>query len=84
MIGALRVKNCVPLQNGCKNVKVCSVTLTLLASNFRLHLSSAFCFKQTINWKEVYIFKLVDWMSNNIDLDEKAHYEPSHLDLHCL
>ena len=23
-------------------------------------------------------------MSNSIDPDETAHYEPSHLDLHCL
>ena len=23
-------------------------------------------------------------MANNIDPDEMAHYEPSHLDLHCL
>ena len=23
-------------------------------------------------------------MSNSVDSDEAAHYEPSHLDLHCL
>ena len=23
-------------------------------------------------------------MANNVDLDELAHYEPSHRDLHCL
>ena len=23
-------------------------------------------------------------MSNNVDLDETVHYDPSHLDLHCL
>ena len=23
-------------------------------------------------------------MSNSVDPDEMAHYEPSHLDLHCL
>ena len=23
-------------------------------------------------------------MANNVDPDEMAHYEPSHLDLHCL
>ena len=28
--------------------------------------------------------KLKDWMSNSIDPDETAHYEPSHLDLRCL
>ena len=28
--------------------------------------------------------KLKNWMSNNVDLDETAHYELSHLDLCCL
>ena len=28
--------------------------------------------------------KLKDWMSNNVDPDETAHDEPSHLDLRCL
>ena len=28
--------------------------------------------------------KLEDCISNSIDPDETAHYEPSHLDLHCL
>ena len=28
--------------------------------------------------------KLKDWMSNSVDPDETAHYEPSHLDLCCL
>ena len=28
--------------------------------------------------------KLKDWMSNSVDPDETAHYEPSHLDLRCL
>ena len=28
--------------------------------------------------------KLQDWMSNSVDPDETAHYEPSHLDLCCL
>ena len=34
-----------------------STALTLSVPNFRLYLSSAlffFCFKQTIDWKEVY------------------------------
>ena len=28
--------------------------------------------------------KLKDCMSNSVDPDETAHYEPSHLDLRCL
>ena len=28
--------------------------------------------------------KLNNLMSNSVDLDETAHYEPSHLDLRCL
>ena len=39
------------------------------------------------NWatEAGYIYvKLNDWTSNSVDLDETAHYEPSHLDLCCL
>ena len=28
--------------------------------------------------------KLKDWISNSVDPDETANYEPSHLDLCCL
>ena len=31
-----------------------------------------------------FYLKLKDWMSNSVDLDEMAHFEPSHLDLCCL
>ena len=59
--------------------------LTLSALHFRLHSSSALVFKQTFDWKEVYNYvKLKDRMSNSVDPDEMAHYEPSHLDLRCL
>ena len=44
-----------------------------------------FFFLQTVAWKEVYNYvKLKDWMSNSVDPDETAHYEPSHLNLCCL
>ena len=60
------------------------LTKTLPVPNFR-HLSYAlFFFKQTIDWKEVLYVKLKDWMSNSVDPDETAHYEPSHLDLRYL
>ena len=28
--------------------------------------------------------KINNWITNDVDPDEMAHYEPSHLDLHCL
>ena len=28
--------------------------------------------------------KIKNKMANSVDPDEKAHYEPHHLDLHCL
>ena len=28
--------------------------------------------------------KIKNRMANSVDTDEMAHYEPSHLDLHCL
>ena len=28
--------------------------------------------------------KIKDYRANTVDLDEMAHYEPSHLDLQCL
>ena len=28
--------------------------------------------------------QLKDWMSNSVDPDETAHYQPSHQDLRCL
>ena len=41
-------------------------------------------FQQTIDWEKFFHVKLKDWMSNSVDPDETAHYEPSHLDLRCL
>ena len=63
--------------------------------NFR-HLSSVFgccffCFflflfffLNKLSLGKKFICKLKDRMSNSVDPDETAHYEPSHLDLCCL
>ena len=32
----------------------------------------------------LYHWEIIDWRVNCVNLDEMAHYEPSHLDLHCL
>ena len=37
-----------------------------------------------IDGKKFISVKLRDWMSNSVDPDETAHYEPSHLDLRWL
>ena len=43
-------------------------------------------FNKLFDLKEIYTLyvKLKNWMTNNVDPDETAHYEPSHLDLCCL
>ena len=51
--------------------------------NFRLHLSFFFFFFFFDKLRSLYV-KLNDRMSNSVDPDETAHYEPSHLDLRCL
>ena len=38
----------------------------------------------TLSTPSLLYVKLKDWMSNSVDPDEMAHYEPSHLDLRCL
>ena len=42
-----------------------------------------FCFTNSRLERRLYA-KLKNWMSNSVDPDETAHYEPSHLDLCCL
>ena len=34
--------------------------------------------------KKGFQFKVKNRMASNVDPDEMAHHEPSHLDLHCL
>ena len=31
-----------------------------------------------------FLLKIINRLANSVDPDETAHYEPSHLDLHCL
>ena len=33
---------------------------------------------------KLYHIAIRDWRANSVDLDEVAHYEPPHQDLHCL
>ena len=57
--------------------------LTRSVPNFRRHLLSAFFFllnKLSIGKR----FTCKVEMSNSVDPDETAHYEPSHVDLCCL
>ena len=61
---------------------VSSLTLSVPSAFFL----SFFFFLFLINYRlerSLYV-KLKDRMSNSIDQDETAHYEPSHLDLYCL
>ena len=58
--------------------------LTLSVPNFRRHLSSAFFFLTNYRLERSLYAKLKYRMSNSVDPDEMAHYEPSHLDLCCL
>ena len=63
--------------------------LTLSLPNFRRHLSSAFFFfffffLTKYHLERCFYVKLKDWLSNSLDPDETAHYEPCHLDLCCL
>ena len=51
-----------------------------MVPNFRQYLSSAF-FSANYRLKISLYVKLKDLMSNSVDPDETAHYEPSHLDL---
>ena len=61
-------------------------SLTLSVPNFRRHLSYVFFFffffflTNCPLERDSYV-KLKDRMSNSVDPDETAHYEPSHLDL---
>ena len=58
--------------------------ISLLAPNFKLHLSSALLFLNKLSIGKKFICKAEDWMSDSVDLDEMAHYERSYLDLRCL
>ena len=38
----------------------------------------------SIVFNRVVLLKVINKLANSVDPDETAHYEPSHLDLHCL
>ena len=46
------------------------------------HFSAAKKKKKTST--PIHIQNFRDWRTNNVELDEVAHYEPPHKDLHCL
>ena len=70
--------------------KVCArwvrklVTVNFFRCQISYDILSAFYFLTNYRLERSLYIKLKDWMSNSIDPDETAHYEPSHLDLCCL
>ena len=59
--------------------------ILLITVQYRLTLSVPdFFFFLNFQLEISLYVKLKDWMSNSVDPDETAHFEPSHLDLRCL
>ena len=60
------------------------VDLNSFGAKFQTTFVFCFLFLTTYRLERSLYVKLKDWMSNSIDPDETAHYEPSHLDLCCM
>ena len=68
----------------CAEVSLCLGIRLSLSAPFQTTLVVCyFCFNK-LSISKTFISKVDHWMSNIVDPDEMAHYEPSHLDLRCL
>ena len=76
--------------------QICKVNTVLTLKESKENQMSEFmsakfkkCFIQTISYQKRFFQPFSyqeskDYLANNVDLDEVAHYEPPYLDLHCV